>query len=122
MYESIDISQEEKELRKQFDLSHQDITYRDFQDLSREQLKVFFNYMIDHIDIKEIEIGDDERVILAIAIHLKLDGYAPKYSLEYLKNINTGAEKKTTPTFFDEGLPNGGGVGGIRTHVPQGAS
>lgn len=24
------ISQEEKELRKQFDLSHQDITYRDF--------------------------------------------------------------------------------------------
>ena len=78
--------------------------------------------MIDHIDIKEIEIGDDERVILAIAIHLKLDGYAPKYSLEYLKNINTGAEKKTTPSFFDEGLPNGGGVGGIRTHVPQGAS
>ena len=122
LYESIDISQEERELRKQFDLSHQDITYRDFQELSREQLKVFFNYMIDHIDIKEIEIEDDERVILAIAIHLKLDGYAPKYSFEYLKNINIGAEKKTTPSFFDKGLPKVGGQGGIRTHVPQGAS
>lgn len=41
LYESIDISKEEREIRKQFNLSHQDITYRDFQELSREQLKVF---------------------------------------------------------------------------------
>lgn len=72
--------------------------------------------MIDHIDIKEIEIEDDERVILAITIRLKLDAYAPKYSFEYLKNINTGVEKMTTPSFFEKGLPNGGGAGGIRTH------
>lgn len=44
-----------------------------FQELSREQLKVFFNYMIDHIDIRELEnIGDDPKVYLAITIHLKL--------------------------------------------------
>ena len=118
-YESIDISQEEKELRKQFNLSHKDITYRDFQELSREQLKVFFNYMIDHIDIKEISVEDDPRIILGITIHMKLDGYAPKYSFEYLKNINTGEEKKTTHSFSENGLPNVGGRGGIRTHVPE---
>ena len=108
LYETIDISAEEREIRKQFNKSHEDITYKDFQELSREQLKVFFNYMIDHIDIRELEnIGDDPRVYLAITIHLKLNGYAPKYSIEYLKNINTGEKQKASHSKND--LLNGGG-------------
>ncbi len=74
--------------------------------------KVFFNYMIDHIDIRELEnIGDDPKVYLAITIHLKLNGYAPKYSIEYLKNINTGEKKKASHSKND--LLNGGVEGGM---------
>ena len=116
LYETIDISAEEREIRKQFNKSHEDITYRDFQELSREQLKVFFNYMIDHIDIRELDIGDDPKVYLAITIHLKLNGYAPKYSIEYLKNINTGEKQKASHSKND--LLNGGGEGEIRTLAP----
>ena len=77
--------------------------YRDFQELSGEQLKVFFNYMIDHIDIKEISVEDDPRIILGITINMKLDGYTPKYSFEYLKNINTGEEKRQPILFLKMG-------------------
>ena len=35
LYETIDISAEEREIRKQFNKSHEDITYKDFQELSR---------------------------------------------------------------------------------------
>ena len=112
LYETIDISAEEREIRKQFNKSHEDITYKDFQELSREQLKVFFNYMIDHIDIRELEnIGNDPRVYLAITIHLKLNGYAPKYSIEYLKNIRTEEKQKASHSKND--LLNGGGEGEI---------
>ncbi len=120
LYESIDISAEEREIRKQFALSHEDITYKDFQELSREQLKAFFNYIIDHITIRELEIGDDTRTILAITIYLKLNGYAPKYSLEYLRDLTTEEKQKASHSKND--LLNCGGDGGIRTLVPQGAS
>lgn len=46
-----------------------------------------------------------------ITIHLKLNGYAPKYSIEYLKNINTGEKQKASHSKND--LLNGGGEGGI---------
>ena len=122
LYQSIDISEEEKAIRKQFKLSHSDITYKDFQELSREQLKVFFNYIIDHITIKETKLFNEPIIYLVITIHLKLDGYAPKYTLDYLKNLNTGSEekgnKKTTDSFFKNQLSNGGGEGGIRTLAP----
>ena len=46
---------------------------------------------------RELEnIGNDPRVYLAITIHLKLNWYAPKYSIEYLKNINTGEKQKAS--------------------------
>lgn len=96
IYESLDISAEEKEIRKQFALSHEDITYKDFQELSREQLKAFFNYIIDHITVRELDIGDDPRTILAITIYLKLNGYAPKYSLEYLRDLTTEEKQKAS--------------------------
>ena len=109
LYESIDITEEEKQLRKQFNMSKEDITYKDFQELSREQLKVFFNYLIDHIEIKEFSLPNDPKVILCITIHLKLDGYAPKYSLEYLKNIRTEDKtNKNASNFFNKNcLQNG---------------
>ena len=102
-------------------MSHSDITYKDCQELTREQLKVFFNYIIDHITIKETKLFNEPIIYLVITIHLKLDGYAPKYTLDYLKNLNTGAEekgnKKTTDSFFKNQLSNGGGEG---VYLPKG--
>ncbi len=113
IYKSIDISEEEKSIRKQFNLSCEDVTYKDFQELSQAQLKVLFNYLIDHIDIREIDALDKKRVILAISIHLKLDGYAPKNTLEFLKNIRTGEEKDKTKSKQKSCLPLDGGEGEI---------
>lgn len=114
LYQSLDIDEEEKAIRKQFNLSHDDVTYRDFQELSREQLKVLFNYLIDHITIKEMEVSEKRKVCLVVTIHLRLNGYAPKQTLEFLKNIRYTDEQKKTSKFQNETcLPNGGGEGGI---------
>ena len=114
IYESIDIDEEEKAIRRQFNLSHEDITYKDFQELSREQLKVLFNYLIDNIEIKELDFLDNKKIVLLITIHLKLDGYAPKQTLEYLKNIRiSDNEKKQDISKNENGLLFGGGEGGI---------
>ncbi len=67
--------------------------------------------MTDHIDIRELDIVDDPKVYLAITIHLKLNGYALKYSIKYLKNINTGEKQKASHSKND--LLNGGGEGEI---------
>ena len=101
LYETIDISAEEREIRKQFNKSHEDITYKDFQELSREQLKVLFNYLIDNIEIKELDFLDNKKIVLLITIHLKLDGYAPKQTLEHLKNIRFSA---SLPRFLPFGV------------------
>ena len=80
--------------------------------MSREQLKVLFNYLIDNIEIKELDIFDNKKIVLAITIHLKLDGYAPKQTLEYLKNIRiSDNEKKTSKSQNETCLSNGGGEG-----------
>ena len=119
IYESIDIDEEEKAIRRQFNLSHEDITYKDFQELSREQLKVLFNYLIDNIEIKELDFLDNKKIVLLITIHLKLDGYAPKQTLEYLKNIRfSDNEKKQDISKNENDLLFGGGEGGIRTLAP----
>lgn len=73
---------------------------------------VFMNAVYTYpINKEPIYIGDDPKVYLAITIHLKLNGYAPKYSIEYLKNINTGEKQKASHSKND--LLNGGGEGGI---------
>lgn len=70
--------------------------------------------MIDHITIKEIEIFDNKKVILAVTIHLKLNGYAPKQTLEYLKNIRyTDEQKKTSKSQNETCLSLGGGEGAL---------
>ena len=46
-----------------------------------------------------------------ITIHLKLNGYAPKYSIACLRKINTWEKQKASHSKND--LLNGGGEGGI---------
>lgn len=67
--------------------------------------------MIDHITIKEIEIFDNRKVILAVTIHLKLNGYAPKQTLEFLKNIRYKDSENTNGKPFKNDLPLVGGEG-----------
>ena len=63
-----------------------------------------------YIEIKELDIFDNKKIVLAITIHLKLDGYAPKQTLEYLKNIRiSDNEKKTSKSQNETCLSNGGG-------------
>ena len=91
LYESIDIPKEEQ--------------------IIREQLKIFFNYIIDHITIKETIRANNE-VILTISMYLKLNGYAPKHTLSLLKDLPTG-ELKEKASHLKNDLLNGGGEGGI---------
>ena len=63
------------------------------------------------VTIRELDIPDDPRVVLGIIIYLKLNGYAPKGSLEYLKDLSTGEKEKASHSKND--LLNCGGDGGI---------
>ena len=114
VYSKIDIEEEEKEIRKQFKLSYEDITYKDFQELDRDQMKILFNMLIDHIDIQELEFDFESKVFLNITIYLKIPGYAPKYALEFLKGMRTeDIEKKNSHFFQNESSKVDGGEGGI---------
>lgn len=114
LYESIDISKEEQIIREQFNQSWEEVTYKDFQQLSREQLKIFFNYIIDHITILESTMPTrNNAVVLNISMYLKLNGYAPKYTLSLLKDLPTGELKEKANYYDNNSLPNGGGEGGI---------
>ena len=120
VYSKIDIEEEEKEIRKQFKLSYEDIDYKDFQELDRDQIKILFNILIDHIDIEEHTFSFDTRVCLAISIYLKIPGYAPKYTLDFLKGMKTeDIEKKNSHFFQNENSKLDGGEGGIRTLAPR---
>lgn len=102
MYSKIDIEEERKEIRKQFKLSYEDIDYKDFQELDRDQIKILFNTLIDHIDIEEHTFSFDTRVCLAISIYLKIPGYAPKYTLDFLKGMKTEDIEKKEFSFFSK--------------------
>ena len=116
VYSKIDIEEEEKEIRKQFKLSYEDITYKDFQELDRDQMKVLLNMLIDHIDIQELDFDFESKVCLNITIYLKIPGYAPKYALEFLKGMRTeDREKKNSHFFQNENSKLDGGEGGIST-------
>ena len=66
---------------------------------------------MNDIEIEELKLDNEPKVILYITIHLKLDGYAPKYSIEYLRKINTGEKQKASHSKND--LLFGGGEGGM---------
>ena len=89
---------------------------RDYYDAFTEGFYKIFAYNSEltfGITIKEIEIFDNRKVILAVTIHLKLNGYAPKQTLEYLKNIRYKDSENTNGKSFKNDLPNGGGEGEI---------
>ena len=118
-YNALDIESEEKLLKEQFRLEYNDITYKDFQDLDRRQLKLLFNELIDTIEIKEFEFsGDNNKNKLfpvVITINMKISGYSPKYTLNCIKTMKTEDIEKQNPSFFlkTEELNIGGGEGGI---------
>lgn len=59
-----------------------------------------------------MEVSEKRKVCLVVTIHLRLNGYAPKQTLEFLKNIRYTDEQKKTSKFQNETcLPNGGGEG-----------
>ena len=113
-YSLIDIENEEKEIRKQFKLSYDDINYKDFQELDRDQMKILFNTLIERIEIQEIEFERFKKIGLNICIHMRIPGYAPKYALEWLKGMRTEEiEKKNSHFFKNENSKVDGGEGEI---------
>mgnify|MGYP000945318747 CR=1 FL=1 len=65
--------------------------------------------MIDHITIREMSLPDDPKTMLAITIYLKLNGYAPKGTLEYLKDLKTEDADSKKASHSKNDLLNGGG-------------
>lgn len=56
-------------------LQYDDITYKDFQELSKPRLKLLFNELIDSIEIKEPEMSNPEisrKTPVAITINMKV--------------------------------------------------
>ena len=123
-YNALDIAEEEKMIKKQFELQYDDITYKDFQELSKPQLKLLFNELIDSIEIQELKLENEKinkKIPLAITINMKITGYSPKYAIEYIKGMRTEETERKNPQFFLKTgeLNKDGGAGGIRTHVPD---
>ena len=116
VYENIDFEKEENFLREQSKMSYEHITYCDFQELDREQLKILFNKLIERITIDEFSVPGEKEVCLNITINLKIPGYAPKYALQFKKDLknrekedkkNTNSHSKSESSYLD------GGEGGI---------
>lgn len=112
LYSEIDIKREEEELRKQFELNYDDITYRDFQELDRDQLKILFNKLIEKIVIYEFAVPGEKEVCLNITINMRIPGYAPKYALQFVSDLkNLDKKEKSNQKNFGSKLD--GGEGGI---------
>lgn len=116
IYENIDFEKEENFLREQSKMSYEHITYCDFQELDREQLKILFNKLIEKITIDEFSVPGEKEVCLNITINLKIPGYAPKYALQFkqdLKNREKEDKKKNTNLHKNESSYLDGGEGQI---------
>lgn len=112
-YSEINIKNEEIELRKQFELNYEDITYKDFQDLDKDQLKVLFNKLIENIIVKEFSVPGESEVCLNITINMRLPGYAPKESLYFLSEMKKEHKDKEKKNPKNKGSKLDGGEGGI---------
>lgn len=112
LYSEIDIKREEEELRKQFELNYDDITYRDFQELDRDQLKILFNKLIEKIVIYEFAVPGEKEVCLNITINMRIPGYAPKYALQFVSDLKS-LDKKEKSNQKNFGSKLDGGEGGI---------
>ena len=86
-------------------LQYDDITYKDFQELSKPRLKLLFNELIDSIEIKEPEMSNPEisrKTPVAITINMKITGYSPKYTIDFIKGMKTEEIEKENSQFFFE--------------------
>lgn len=110
-YSLIDIEFEEEQIRKQFQDSYNNVSYKDFQELDREQQKILFNTLIEKIVIDEFYVPGEKEVCLNISIYMKIPGYDPKYSLQFKKDLKN-LEKKNANT-FKKCSHLDGGEGGI---------
>lgn len=112
-YSLIDIEFEEEQIRKQFQDSYNNVSYKDFQELDREQQKILFNTLIEKITVDEMHIPGEKEVCLHITIYMKIPGYDPKHSLYFKKDLkkldkeNTNSHLKSKSSYLD------GGEGGI---------
>ena len=119
-YNALDIAEEEKMIKKQFELQYDDITYKDFQELSKPQLKLLFNELIDSIEIKELEMSNPEisrKTPVAITINMKITGYSPKYTIDFIKGMKTEEMEKENSQFFFENRELKKGGRGRRTRT-----
>ena len=117
MYSEIDIKIEEEELRKQFQLSYDDITYRDFQELDRDQLKILFNKLIEKIVINEFAVPGEKEVCLNITVNMRIPGYAPKYALQFVSDMKK-LDKKEKSNQKNFGSKLDGGEGSCTAEIP----
>ena len=102
-------------------MSYDHITYCDFQELDREQLKILFNKLIEKITIHEFSVPGEKEVCLNIVIDLKIPGYAPKYALQFkqdLKNREKEDKKKNTNNHKNESSYLDGGEGSCTAEIP----
>lgn len=115
IYDNIDFENEERFLRNQAKLSYDDITYCDFQELDREQLKILFNKLIEKITINEFSVPGEKEVCLNIVIDLKIPGYAPKYSLQFKQDLKDREkeDKLKANSRVNKSSQIDGGEGGI---------
>ena len=122
VYENIDFEKEENFLREQSKMSYEHITYCDFQELDREQLKILFNKLIERITIDEFSVPGEKEVCLNITINLKIPGYAPKYALQFkkdLKNREKEDKKNTNSHYKSESSYLDGGEGSYTVKIPK---
>lgn len=113
VYSELDIKEEENLLRGKFKEFYSDISYKDFQELDREQQKTLFNNLIEKITIDELDIPDEKETCLSITIYMKIPGYEPKLSLQFKKDLKNSEKKKTNSYSKNKSSSIDGGEGGI---------
>ena len=113
VYSELDIKEEENLLRGKFKEFYSDISYRDFQELDREQQKTLFNNLIEKITIDELDIPDEKETCLSVTIYMKIPGYEPKLSLQFKKDLKNLEKKKTNSYSKNKSSSIDGGEGGI---------
>lgn len=99
VYSELDIKEEENLLRGQFKEFYSDISYKDFQELDREQQKTLFNNLIEKITIDELDIPDEKETCLSITIYMKIPGYADIFVTFIKAQTSDGKEQVIADAF-----------------------
>ena len=78
-----------------------------YKERFEEQLNLRLESLkVKNKDIKELEFDFEKKVCLNITIYLKIPGYAPKYTLDFLKGMKTeDIVKKCVDTHINTPAP-----------------